>query len=147
MRKRFGLKSFNSEPADLTPVIDVVFLLIIFFMLVCQFMAAEQFAVAVPEDIQSAGPADAPQAPLTVTVLMDEGRAVCAVGSQRLAEVKGQDLSMLITSAVNERLAASGEKTVRLRCDKQVPFGEVKYVLSGISSSRAEELDWAVVNE
>jgi len=131
---------------DLTPVIDVVFLLIIFFMLVCQFMAAEQFAVEVPEDIRTAGAANAEQA-VTVTVMMDGQEAVCAVGAQRLADVGGKDLAILITSAVNEGLAGSDDKTVRLRCDRQVPFGEVKHILSGISNSCAEELDWAVVNE
>jgi biopolymer transport protein ExbD len=29
------------------------------------------------------------------------------------------------------------DKTVRLRCDQSVPFGQVKYILSGISQSRA----------
>jgi biopolymer transport protein ExbD len=147
MVKKACLKPFDAEPVDLTPVIDVVFLLIIFFMLVCQFMAAEQFAVAVPEDIQTGKPTNERYVPVTVTVMRDEQKSVCAVGSQRLANVKGQDLSMLITSAVNEGLAGSDEKTVRLRCDKEVPFGEVKYILSGISNSQAEQLDWAVVNE
>jgi biopolymer transport protein ExbD len=147
MRKRLGLQSFNPEPVDLTPVIDVVFLLIIFFMLVCQFMADEQFPVKVPEQIETAVAANDEHVPVTLTVLMEGQKAVCAVGSQRLATVTGGELSILITSAVDDALRGSTEKTVRLRCDKQVPFGEVKHILSGISKSQAEQLDWAVVND
>jgi biopolymer transport protein ExbD len=54
---------------------------------------------------------------------------------------------MLIVSSINDYLAKnkSAEKTVRLRCDRSVPFGQVKYILAGISQSRAENLDWAVI--
>lgn len=145
---KFGQKRIEGEPFDLTPVIDVVFLLIIFFMLVCQFMAAEQFAVAVPDQIQTGQSPPQKELPLTLTVLLDERQqAVCASGSQRLAQVKGEDLAKLITSTVNEELKNSRDKTVRLRCDKRITFGQVKYILSGISNSRAQQLDWAVLAE
>ncbi len=39
---------FEAETFDMTPIIDVVFLLIIFFMLVAQFIVAEQYKVSVP---------------------------------------------------------------------------------------------------
>ena len=39
---------FEAETFDMTPIIDVVFLLIIFFMLVAQFIVAEQYNVSVP---------------------------------------------------------------------------------------------------
>ena len=38
----------------MTPIIDVVFLLIIFFMLVAQFIVAEQYKVSVPDQIKTA---------------------------------------------------------------------------------------------
>jgi biopolymer transport protein ExbD len=61
----------------------MVFLLIIFFMLVCQFIAAEQFAVVVPDQIQTAQSQTQQTAPLTVTVLIDEHTGRLCVGSQR----------------------------------------------------------------
>ena len=39
----------NSGSFNLTPVIDIVFLLILFFLVVCQFIEAENFPVNVPE--------------------------------------------------------------------------------------------------
>ena len=141
--------SFEAESFDMTPIIDVVFLLIIFFMLVCQFIAAEQFQVEVPDQISSAQKAE-PQKdePLTITVMAGENdNVVCAIGSEKAGDVKGKDLALLIQSAVDQALLQEGipDETVRLRCDKSMTFGQVKYILSGISKSKATNLDWAVL--
>ena len=135
----------------MTPIIDVVFLLIIFFMLVCQFIAAEQFQVEVPDQINSAQRVE-PQKdePLTITIIPGENdKVVCAIGSEKLGDVKGKDLALLIQSAVDQALLKKNipDETVRLRCDKSVTFGQVKYILSGISKSHAASLDWAVLAE
>ena len=135
----------------MTPIIDVVFLLIIFFMLVAQFIVAEQYKVSVPDAIKTARAQDAEKdRPLTITVMGNPQRGItCAVGAEKLAVVDGKDMKMLIVSSINDYLAKSksANKTVRLRCDRAVPFGQVKYVLAGISQSRAENLDWAVLSD
>lgn len=142
---------FEAETFDMTPIIDVVFLLIIFFMLVAQFIVAEQYKVSVPDAIKTAHARDAEEEPpLTITVMPDRQQGItCAVGAEKLAAVKGKDMKMLITSSINDYLAKNEQvdKTVRLRCDRAVSFGQVKYILSGISQSRAENLDWAVLSE
>ena len=142
---------FEAESFDMTPIIDVVFLLIIFFMLVAQFIAAEQFKVSVPDEIQTAQTQGIEEKrPLTITVLPDAPQGVtCAIGSEKLDSVQGKDMKLLITAAINDYLAenTSADPTVRLRCDRAVPFGQVKYILSGIAQSRAENLDWAVLAE
>lgn len=142
---------FEAETFDMTPIIDVVFLLIIFFMLVAQFIVAEQYKVSVPDAIKTGHAQDAEaKQPLTITVMPDQQQGfMCAVGAEKLAAVAGDDMKMLITSAINDYLTKhkTAEKTVRLRCDRTVPFGQVKYILSGISQSRAENLDWAVLAE
>ena len=140
---------FEAETFDMTPIIDVVFLLIIFFMLVAQFIVAEQYKVKVPDEIATAHTQDIEEdRPLTITVMPDQEQGViCAVGGEKLAPVGGKDMKMLIASSINDYLAEhkSTDKTVRLRCDRTVSFGQVKYILSGISQSRAENLDWAVL--
>lgn len=144
-------RSFESEAFDMTPIIDMVFLLIIFFMLVSQFIAAEQFKVDVPDQIQTAQQSPpVRKGPLTITVLPEDGgEDVCIVGSQRLSVIDGKEMAVLIESAINDGLAErkDNDKTVRLRCDKSVPFGRVKYILAGVSKSRAENLEWAVLSE
>lgn len=135
----------------MTPIIDVVFLLIIFFMLVCQFIAAEQFEVEVPDHIGSAQKSETSQTqPLTITVMAGENeRSVCVIGSEKLATVKGEDQAILIQTAIDDFLVenSASKRTVRLRCDKSVTFGDVKHILSGISSSQATDLEWAVLAE
>ncbi|MEN8128380.1 MAG: biopolymer transporter ExbD [Planctomycetota bacterium] len=143
---------FEAETFDMTPIIDVVFLLIIFFMLVAQFIAAEQFKVSVPDEIKTAQnqPETKEKQSLTITVLPDDEQGVvCAVGSEKMAPVGGKDMKLLITSVINDYLAEHkpADKTVRLRCDRSISFGHVKYILAGISQSRAENLDWAVLSD
>jgi biopolymer transport protein ExbD len=142
---------FEAETFDMTPIIDVVFLLIIFFMLVAQFIVAEQYKVSVPDEIATAHTQDTEEdRPLTITVMPDQDQGIiCAVGSEKLASVQGKDMKSLITSVINDYLTdhKQADKTVRLRCDQSVPFGQVKYILSGISQSRAENLDWAVLSD
>ena len=142
--------SFEGESFDMTPIIDVVFLLIIFFMLVCPFIAAEQFTVQVPDAIASARPPDsAGRGPVTITVMADAEGAVYAIGPQTLGDVSGADLAHLVRGEIDRLLSESrtDEKMVRLRCDKSVTFGQVKHILSGISKSSAETVDWSVVSE
>ena len=75
-------KSFEADSFDMTPIIDVVFLLIIFFMLVCQFIAAEQFKVDLPDEIASSEKQPAQEdKTLTITVMRTEsGQTRCAIG-------------------------------------------------------------------
>ncbi len=144
-------RSFEAESFDMTPIIDVVFLLIIFFMLVCQFIAAEQFQVEVPDHISSAQKNETSRTqPLTITVMAAENeQSVCMVGSEKLRAVKGSDQAMLIQSAIDDFLSENktSERTIRLRCDKTATFGDVKHILSGISNSQATDLEWAVLGE
>ncbi|MHC4469143.1 MAG: hypothetical protein ACYSUZ_07280 [Planctomycetota bacterium] len=120
-------------------------------MLVAQFIVAEQYKVKVPGEIATAHTQDTEEdRPLTITVMPDQEQgAVCVVGSEKLASVQNKDMKSLITSVINDYLKdhKQADKTVRLRCDQSVPFGQVKYILSGISQSRAENLDWAVLSD
>ena len=142
---------FEAETFDMTPIIDVVFLLIIFFMLVAQFIVTEQYKVSVPDEIKTAQAQDTEEKhSLTITVMPDSKEGMtCIVGSEKLASVQGKDLKSLIASSINDYLAKNKttDKTIRLRCDRSVPFGQVKYILAGISQSRAENLDWSVLSQ
>ncbi len=60
-----------SSSFDMTPIIDVVFLLIIFFMLVFQFITSEKGEVQVPESIRSADLERKEEVGATVTVGRD----------------------------------------------------------------------------
>jgi biopolymer transport protein ExbD len=148
MTRRFlRSRSLEGEAFDMTPVIDVVFLLIIFFMLVCQFITAEYFRVEVPEQIASAAAPSADDRTLTLTILPDGPGTLYAVGPARLAADNPADLPALIAAAIDDHYRAAPPdhpRTVRLRCDKATNYGQVRPVLEGIAASSATNLDWAV---
>lgn len=133
----------------MTPIIDVVFLLIIFFMLVCQFIVSENFEVDVPDRITAAKRPEADAEQLTtVTVMADEeGRIEYAVGAEILPEMEGPRIAAAIADAIDKQLATLPEekRVVSLRSDRDILFAQTKYALAGISQSSATDIKWAVI--
>ncbi|MEN6306279.1 MAG: biopolymer transporter ExbD [Anaerohalosphaeraceae bacterium] len=134
---------------DLTPVIDVVFLLIIFFMLVCQFGAAEHFEALLPDKIKAADPTQFQiDSTVSVNVVQQEEGIVYAIGSDVLSGSDPELLTTMICAGIDSRLAdGNASRIVRLRCDKHVPFEKIRPVLAGISQSKAEKIQWAAFKE
>lgn len=144
--KHLPLSSRTQIGFDMTPIIDVVFLLIIFFMLVCQFSASEYVEAQLPDKIASASPAGEPSesAAVSITFLGEDIRY--AVGADVMETTDPKLLEKMICSAINSRLAESaGLRTVALRCDKRIPFENVRPALEAIAQSRAEKIQWAVL--
>jgi biopolymer transport protein ExbD len=135
-------------PFNMTPIIDIVFLLIIFFMLVCQFIVAENFQVAVPDNISSAQPPEsAGDKTTTVTVMFDENSVpTYAVGSRIISASTGPEITAAIAAAVDTHMQnlPIDKRVVSLRTDKKIPFGNAKYALAGIGQSSATDIKWAV---
>jgi len=83
---RIGEDFRRRMPAfNMTPIIDIVFLLIIFFLVVCQFIEAENFPVAVPDDCEFAQSDSEPGAQVTTVTVMKTGaeRSAFAIGRKR----------------------------------------------------------------
>lgn len=135
----------------MTPIIDVVFLLIIFFMLVCQFIAAENFQVQVPGQIGTAHQVPPEQDLMTTVTVMEgeDGQVQYAVGSEILAVSSPEEATDQIAAAINSqlRLLNPKQRIVRLRCEKTLSFGAARYALEGISQSSATDIQWAVMKD
>ena len=135
---------------NMTPIIDIVFLLMVFFMLVCQFIVAENFDVNVPDDIASAQQdQDSDMPNTTVTVMFDgSGDVVYAVGSERIVSAENglEDISIAIAAGIDRRMQnlPSGHRIVNLRIDKDIPYLHSRYALAGISQSAATDIKLAV---
>ena len=149
--------STQTTGCNMTPIIDVVFLLIIFFMLVCQFIVAENFEVDVPDRISSAQRAEDTQAGRTaiVTVMLDEqGQPRYAVGS-RIIDVPATGVEPAAAAAITAAIAAAIDsqlaslppqrRVVTLRNDKSVEFRHTKYILAALGQSSATDVKWAVI--
>jgi biopolymer transport protein ExbD len=141
---RSGLRSFN-----MTPIIDIVFLLIIFFLVVCQFIEAENFPVTVPDGCESAqsAPNHRPQL-TTVTVMKTAEEGSCfAVGSEKIDASSYADVVERIAELIDVRLGdlVPEDRVVTLRIDKDVCFGEAQYALAGVAASSARDIQLAAL--
>ncbi len=156
--RSFGFSpcSQAGEPRDvginLTPIIDIVFLLIIFFLVVCQFIEAENFPVAVPEDCRFARGETEPGAQVTtVTVMRTAGHGVgFAVGSQALSPSPDADgLVERLARLIDARLSdlTGKRRVVTLRIDKDICFADAQYALAAIAASSATDVKLAVLKE
>ncbi len=136
---------------NITAVIDIVFLLMIFFLLVCQFIVAENYEVAVPDAISEA---QSPEGSLdkitTVTVMFDEaGRVSYAVGAEEIEAEPAGAIAEGISAEIDRQLQnlPSARRVVCLRVDKDVRFRYSKHALMGISQSSATDMKLSVVKQ
>jgi len=135
----------------MTPVIDIVFQLIIFFALACQFIEAENFPVVVPMGCDSAqSEVESQSAYATVTVIKTGGAmSDFAVGSEKISASNYGDLAGKLAGLINDRLETlpADGRVVTLRIDKDVPYSEAQYALAAVAESTAADIRLAVMKD
>jgi len=166
------MKRFSQTPplrdlqCNITPMIDVVFLLIIFFMLICRFISSENYKLVIPDQCQNALPSeDASSNPLTVSVFPKssmEGNSNAvhvASNSDILYAVRssivdpGQPLYQQSPDALQEDLAAEiihnirnkPESVVHLRADKDLTYGQVQVLLQSLAQAKIQKVRLAAI--
>ena len=123
-------KTADAGPAiELTPVIDIVFLLLIFFLVATTFQQAErEIQVALPE-AESASPLSAVLREIVINVRAD-GSLI--VGGAAMAL---EDLRSLVSDATGR----NPDQKVSVRGDKDAPYGSVARVLDVCKASGVGE--------
>ena len=143
--------STKSGSFNMTPLIDIVFLLIIFFLVVCQFIEAENFPVSVPDGCEFATTASEPGAQrTTITVMITSaGESAFAVGAEKIPASEGSDLTEQIARLVDYGLRnlPSDRRIVTLRVDRDVCFAQAQYALAAIAQSSATDIQLAVLRD
>ena len=121
----------DEAPAlNLTSMIDVLFLLIIFFMVATKFDELERnIDVAVPE-VAQAGDGSPPPRPLVVTVQADGE-----------VELDGRPVNLEeLTARLAATRTAVGEPAVVIRGDAQCPFQHIASALAACRQAKVSEL-------
>jgi len=123
---------------NITPLIDVVFLLVIFFLVATHFAHQEEVeAVELPQ-AESVG--EAPDVPrrLTVTVLSDGALYV------KGRPVDSLEIEHLIAEDTKNRTA---DYEVRIRADQSVPYENIEPILLSCLRAGVTKIGFAVIEK
>ena len=128
MNFRSGLNKRAATVLDMTPLVDVVFQLLIFFLLTSTYVQqSQQSASAVPVELPESSLEASPSAPEEIVISINER------GEVFLRE-ESTNLDQLANALM--RIAQSKPKTIILvRGDQQVPYGKVGQVMSIVRAS------------
>jgi biopolymer transport protein ExbD len=124
---------------DMTPMIDVVFQLLIFFMLTSAFLAQAQ--VDLPDAVTGRG--ETAEERVVVDLVPDKTASIGAKllfsGDQGVATDPDK-----LTETIKDRLATADFKEVLIRGAKDAPIGAVRLVMNRASEAGAEKILVAV---
>lgn len=137
MRPRSHLAS--RVPIDMTPMIDIVFQLLIFFVLTLQIVPAEgQFEMQMPRQTAGGKFGSSEVPPLIVTLQSDAdgGLAEISLGGESFTDLEALHVRIERLVAENPHLTTQGR--VELRCDPDLAYQHAIAGVGAISASRLE---------
>lgn len=128
MNFRAGLKRKPSAVLDMTPLVDVVFQLLIFFLLTSTYVQqSQQSSSSVPVELPESSLEASPNLPEEIVISIDE---------RGLIYIKDEEISLDQLAASLQRIAKSKPNTIVLvRGDQKVPYGRVGQVMSLVRAS------------
>mgnify|MGYP006449788659 CR=1 FL=1 len=135
-RRRHLVQSQHRRISDderILPLINIVFLLLIFFMVAGQLAASDRFAIEPP----SSGSENNP-----------EGRVTVLVGTDERLAVDGESVAMgALSDTVSTMLDAGTDRQVQVKADGRVPALRVVAVMEQLRDAGAEGIDLLTVTE
>jgi len=130
---------------NITPMIDVVFLLIIFFLVASYFVRSEQSRkVALPDATKGQSDDRSSQNRLTITVESD-GRL--SIGGQLLAEAVVLRRIQELRGIVGDGGQSDVEPEVRIRSDRDASFAEIRRLIEHCAAHKIRSIRFAVATQ
>ena len=143
--ERIKRRSGGTLILEITPLIDVVFLLLIFFMLATSFDERSAFKIDLPKSTAAKTKSTLKE----VQVLVDKDRNVYVKYTNNSGKSQNEKLDLTsFVSVVSEKLNNSESKDVIISADKDIDYGFIVEIMSLLKESGASaiNIDTAIKN-
>ena len=125
--ERIKRRSGGTLILEITPLIDVVFLLLIFFMLATSFDERSAFKIDLPKSTAAKTKSTLKE----VQVLVDKDRNVYVRYTDNSGKSQNEKLDLTsFVSVVSEKLNNSENKDVIISADKDIDYGFIVEIMS-----------------
>ena len=135
---RIKRRSGGTLILEITPLIDVVFLLLIFFMLATSFDERSTFKIDLPKSTAAKTKSTLKE----VQVLVDKEKNIYLRYTDNSGKSQSEklDLSSFV-SVVSEKLNTSESKDVMISADKAIDYGFIVEIMSLLKESGATAIN------
>ena len=136
--ERIKRRSGGTLVLEITPLIDVVFLLLIFFMLATSFDERSAFKIDLPKSTAAKTKSTLKE----VQVLVDKEKNIYLRYTDNSGKLQSEklDLSSFV-SVVSEKLNTSESKDVMISADKAIDYGFIVEIMSLLKESGASAIN------
>ncbi|WP_339003168.1 biopolymer transporter ExbD [Fusobacterium polymorphum] len=136
--ERIKRRSGGTLVLEITPLIDVVFLLLIFFMLATSFDERSAFKIDLPKSTATKTKSTLKE----VQVLVDKDRNVYVRYTDNSGKSQNEKLDLTsFVSVVSEKLNNSENKDVIISADKDIDYGFIVEIMSLLKESGASAIN------
>ena len=136
--ERIKRRSGGTLILEITPLIDVVFLLLIFFMLATSFDEKSAFKIDLPKSTAAKTKSTLKE----VQVLVDKDRNVYLRYTDNSGKSQNEKLDLTsFVSVVSEKLNNSENKDVIISADKDIDYGFIVEIMSLLKESGASAIN------
>ena len=136
--ERIKRRSGGTLVLEITPLIDVVFLLLIFFMLATSFDERSAFKIDLPKSTATKTKSTLKE----VQVLVDKDRNVYVRYTDNSGKSQNEKLDLTsFVSVVSEKLNNSESKDVIISADKDIDYGFIVEIMSLLKESGASAIN------
>ena len=136
--ERIKRRSGGTLVLEITPLIDVVFLLLIFFMLATSFDERSAFKIDLPKSTAAKTKSTLKE----VQVLVDKDRNVYLRYTDNSGKSQNEKLDLTsFVSVVSEKLNNSENKDVIISADKAIDYGFIVEIMSLLKESGATAIN------